>query len=97
MSIEDVVDRVLENSEKLADRLEKIIAEEFKGVSTVEVIITLESLSASMTAAFLKSLISDGDKRGAEVLVKLYRIVQETGREMVARVWRKSVRSAGSE
>jgi len=97
MSIEDVVDRVLENSEKMADRLEEIIAEEFKGASMVEVIITLESLSASMTAAYLKSLISDGDKRGAEVLVKLYRIAQKAGRETVARVWRKSVRSAGSE
>ena len=93
MSIEDIVDRVLENSEKMADRLEEIIAEEFKDASMVEVIITLESISASMVIAYIKSLMDSGDEKGAEVVLKLYHIIQDAGRKTVAKACRRSVRS----
>jgi recombinational DNA repair protein RecR len=84
---EELLEQLVKNSEKASDRLAEIIAEEFKNTSVVEVVIALERLSATITAAFIDSLLENGDKESAEIVSGIYLRSQLAGRKTVEKAW----------
>jgi hypothetical protein len=81
------LDQLVKNSEKISDRLEDVIAEEFKYTPVVEVVIALERLSAMITATFIDSLLEKGDEESAEIVSGIYLRSQLAGRKVVEKAW----------